>query len=274
MPLQKWTPTWKWRCGPWVLCRGDGGFPGGLDLVVDACDAPSAKALLRLGARDRRMPLIMETNDRGLLDIERYDLEETEDFLHGRTTAEQLTELAGGGAWTPELLDAFVDLVCHQRQGQREPWRSREDPWWVGRNCTAMWPWARNGRLRLRAAFYSGKTSQINASDSISMSSSPSHIPRESVDVARGLREATLHVFASSDDLTCPAVCRWAQSGSAVLGHLQPHSLWRRMGGRPDTTLFLLTCRDEEVLLSGMRLQKRRDHACHWSGAVGPIIPK
>ena len=33
------------------------------------------------------------------------------------------------------------------------------------------------------------------------MSSSPSHIPRESVDVARGLREATLHVFASADDL-------------------------------------------------------------------------
>ena len=85
-------------------------FLGGLDLVVDACDAPSAKALLRLGARDRRMPLVMETNDRGLLDIERYDLEETEDFLHGRLTAEQLTELAGGGAWTPELLDAFVDL--------------------------------------------------------------------------------------------------------------------------------------------------------------------
>ena len=85
-------------------------FLGGLDLVVDACDAPSAKALLRLGARDRRMPLVMETNDRGLLDIERYDLEETEDYLHGRLTAEQLTELAGGGEWTPELLDAFVDL--------------------------------------------------------------------------------------------------------------------------------------------------------------------
>ncbi|MCH1583385.1 MAG: ThiF family adenylyltransferase [Flavobacteriales bacterium] len=85
-------------------------FLGGLDAVVDACDDPAAKALLRLGARDRRMPLVMETNDRGLVDIERYDLEETEDFLHGRLTAEQLTELAGGGAWTPELLDAFVDL--------------------------------------------------------------------------------------------------------------------------------------------------------------------
>lgn len=85
-------------------------FLGGVDLVVDACDAPAAKALLRLGARDRRMPLIMETNDRGMLDIERYDLEETQEFLHGRLTAESLTELANGGAWSPELLDAFVDL--------------------------------------------------------------------------------------------------------------------------------------------------------------------
>lgn len=85
-------------------------FLDGVDLVVDACDGPDAKALLRLGARDRRIPLVMETNDRGLLDIERYDLEETTDFLHGRVTAEQLTELAQGGAWTREWLDAFVDL--------------------------------------------------------------------------------------------------------------------------------------------------------------------
>lgn len=85
-------------------------FMDGLDLIVDACDGPAAKALLRLGARDRRLPLLMETNDRGLIDVERYDLEETRDFLHGRVTAEQLTELAQGGTWTREWLDAFVDL--------------------------------------------------------------------------------------------------------------------------------------------------------------------
>ena len=85
-------------------------FLDGVDLVVDACDGPEAKALLRFSARDRRIPLIMETNDRGLLDVERYDLEETVDFLHGRVTAEQLTELAERGTWTREWLDAFVDL--------------------------------------------------------------------------------------------------------------------------------------------------------------------
>ena len=94
------------------LAENIGDVLEGVDLVVDACDGPQAKALLRLGARDRRMPLVMETNDRGLLDIERYDREETVDFLHGRVTAEQLTTLAQEGTWSREWLDAFVDLTA------------------------------------------------------------------------------------------------------------------------------------------------------------------
>jgi hypothetical protein len=110
-----------------------GGFMDDLDLVVDACDGLQAKALLRLGARDRRIPLIMETNDRGLIDIERYDLEETEDFLHGRVTAEQLSELAGGGGnWTPDWLDAFVDI-------EQVSFRGRESLSEVGKSL-AGWP--------------------------------------------------------------------------------------------------------------------------------------
>ncbi len=107
-------------------------FLDGLDLVVDSCDAPWAKALVRLGARDRRMPLVMETNDRGLVDIERYDLEETVGFLHGRLSPEQLTELAGGGSWTPELLDAFVDLSAISE-------RARESLAEVGKTLVG-WP--------------------------------------------------------------------------------------------------------------------------------------
>ena len=114
-------------------------FLDGVDLVVDACDGPEAKALLRLGARDRRIPLIMETNDRGLLDVERYDLEETVDFLHGRVTAEQLTDLAQGGTWTREWLDAFVDLSSispRAADSLAEVGRT----WRAGPNCTAMSP--------------------------------------------------------------------------------------------------------------------------------------
>lgn len=108
------------------------------------------------------------------------------------------------------------------------------------------------------------------------MSSSPSHIPRESVEVARGLREATLHVFASSDDLDLSR--RFSEGHKAVLrasGISNLTSFDEGWMGDPDATVFLLTCQDDEVLLSGMRLQKRQyDHLLPLERAVGIDHPK
>ena len=108
------------------------------------------------------------------------------------------------------------------------------------------------------------------------MSSSPSHIPRESVDVARGLREATLHVFASADDIDLSQ--RFAEGHKAVLrasGITRLTSFDESWVGDPDTTVFLLTCQDDEVLLSGMRLQKRQpDHPLPLERAVGEGHPE
>lgn len=90
------------------------------------------------------------------------------------------------------------------------------------------------------------------------MSSSPSHIPRESVDIARTLREVTLHIFRASDDPRLSA--RFAEGHKAVLraaGIRNLTSFDQDWLGDPDATLFLLTCQDDEVLLSGMRLQRR-----------------
>src|SRR6516225_7482815 len=50
-------------------------FLDGLDVVVEECDSLDMKASLRAGARARRMPVLMATSDRGLLDVERFDLE-------------------------------------------------------------------------------------------------------------------------------------------------------------------------------------------------------
>lgn len=107
------------------------------------------------------------------------------------------------------------------------------------------------------------------------MSSSPSHIPRESVDVARGLTEATLHVFSSADD---PALSRrFADGHKEVLrasGITNLTSFGEEWVGDPDTTLFLLTSGDDEVLLSGMRLQKRQpEHPLPLERAVGGDHP-
>lgn len=54
-----------------------------LDLVVEECDDLIVKQLVRLQARLQRIPVLMETNDRGMLDIERFDLAPDTKLLHG-----------------------------------------------------------------------------------------------------------------------------------------------------------------------------------------------
>jgi ThiF family len=59
------------------------GFLDGLDVVVEECDAFEMKIMLREAARARRLPVLMATSDRGLIDVERYDLEPHRPILHG-----------------------------------------------------------------------------------------------------------------------------------------------------------------------------------------------
>ncbi|MDT5095417.1 MAG: hypothetical protein QOH60_4780 [Mycobacterium sp.] len=59
------------------------GFLDGLDLVVEECDSLDVKVLLRESARKQRIPVLMATSDRGILDVERYDLEPNRPVLHG-----------------------------------------------------------------------------------------------------------------------------------------------------------------------------------------------
>lgn len=58
-------------------------FLDGLDIVIEECDSLDMKALLREGARARRMPVLMATSDRGLVDVERFDREPQRPILHG-----------------------------------------------------------------------------------------------------------------------------------------------------------------------------------------------
>jgi molybdopterin/thiamine biosynthesis adenylyltransferase len=60
-----------------------GEFLDGLDVVVEECDSLDIKARLREGARARRIPVLMATSDRGLLDVERFDLQPQRPILHG-----------------------------------------------------------------------------------------------------------------------------------------------------------------------------------------------
>jgi hypothetical protein len=60
------------------------GGNGPIDLLVEECDTPWAKIAAREHSRDLRIPVIMDTNDRGMLDIERFDREPDRPLLHGR----------------------------------------------------------------------------------------------------------------------------------------------------------------------------------------------
>lgn len=56
---------------------------GKLDLLVEVCDGLDIKIQSRFKARELQIPVLMDTNDRGMLDVERFDLEPERPILHG-----------------------------------------------------------------------------------------------------------------------------------------------------------------------------------------------
>ncbi len=54
-----------------------------IDLLVEECDGLDIKILSRIKAREYKIPVVMDTNDRGMLDIERFDLSDNMPLLHG-----------------------------------------------------------------------------------------------------------------------------------------------------------------------------------------------
>lgn len=60
-------------------------FTGGgkLDLFIEVCDGIDIKLESRFKARELQIPVVMDTNDRGMLDVERFDIETDRSILHG-----------------------------------------------------------------------------------------------------------------------------------------------------------------------------------------------
>jgi len=70
-------------------------FLTGLDIVVDECDSLDIKVILRERARARRTPVLMATSDRGMLDVERFDLQPQRPILHGLLGDLDFAQLSG-----------------------------------------------------------------------------------------------------------------------------------------------------------------------------------
>ncbi len=96
-----------------------------LDVLIDECDGLAMKFLLRARARAHKIPVIMETSDRGMLDIERFDLEPERPLFHGLApsiTSEELAALTtetkvrvvmgivGGGTMSARMGASMVEI--------------------------------------------------------------------------------------------------------------------------------------------------------------------
>jgi molybdopterin/thiamine biosynthesis adenylyltransferase len=79
-------------------------FLDGLDILVEECDSLEMKALLRIGARDRQIPVLMATSDRGIVDVEPFDKEPQRPILHGVTASLYDNEFSNlQSLWAPAV---------------------------------------------------------------------------------------------------------------------------------------------------------------------------
>ncbi|MBS3914055.1 MAG: ThiF family adenylyltransferase [Bacteroidetes bacterium] len=85
---------------------------GKVDLIVEECDSLEVKLMVRQKAKEYGVPVIMDTSDRGLMDIERFDLEKNRPLFHGLLEGEILPE--PGEKLNPgrrfELLSKIVNI--------------------------------------------------------------------------------------------------------------------------------------------------------------------
>lgn len=83
---------------------------GKLDILVEECDGLEIKILSRIIAKEMGIPVIMDTNDNGMLDVERFDLEPDRPIFHGRTPdLEKLSK--------EHLVEMLKDLTIEQKIG-------------------------------------------------------------------------------------------------------------------------------------------------------------
>jgi len=80
-----------------------------LDLLIEECDSIDIKILARSEARTQRVPVLMDTSDRGMLDIERFDLEPTRPIMHGMVSDDAAANLDKWSA--KERLAMVMDMV-------------------------------------------------------------------------------------------------------------------------------------------------------------------
>lgn len=86
-----------------------GGDSSNLDILIEECDSLDVKVKARTEARKRKVPVIMDTSDRGLVDIERFDLEPDRLLFHGLVEEKKLSNLKN--LTTEEKIPVVLSMV-------------------------------------------------------------------------------------------------------------------------------------------------------------------
>jgi molybdopterin/thiamine biosynthesis adenylyltransferase len=88
-----------------------------LDLLFEECDDLKMKFRLRQEARTRGVPVLMETSDRGMLDIERFDREPARPLFHSLVAELDPERLAG--MTTFEKVPVVLDILGAKTMSRR-----------------------------------------------------------------------------------------------------------------------------------------------------------
>ncbi|MDR7129299.1 molybdopterin/thiamine biosynthesis adenylyltransferase [Algoriphagus sp. 4150] len=85
---------------------------GDLDLLIEECDSLEVKIKSRIKAKKLGIPVLMDTSDRGMIDIERFDREPERPILHGllREFGDESGLVAEISNQYPEILMALLDF--------------------------------------------------------------------------------------------------------------------------------------------------------------------
>jgi len=214
-----------------------GAFLDGLDLVIEECDSLDVKMLVREAARERRIPVIMETSDRGLLDVERYDLEPDRPIFHGLLPDLHSSDLSG---LSLQEKAPYVLRILGPRDVSSRGAASLLE---VGSTITG-WPQlgsevtlgaataaAAVRRIGLAGELPSGRV-RIDIEDALA-DISPVEVPiEEDDDIPPDAREIPLPEGADLVDVIVDAA-RWAPSG----GNIQP---WRFEANSSEIRMYLV----------------------------------
>jgi molybdopterin/thiamine biosynthesis adenylyltransferase len=111
-----------------------------LDLIIDECDSIAMKIALREKAKTLKIPVIMDTSDRGMLDIERYDLTQDYPLFHGLVTQTEINEMKSKTIDAAKMAK-FVKKVIGEKTMSNTLRKSMEE---IGKTITT-WPQLASG---------------------------------------------------------------------------------------------------------------------------------